>query len=232
MLSRHRLWYLLATLVLGIGAGLADQLLPGPLGYVLPLGALLLSVILLVAVVTVMGRPMPLVARPAVPSFDFLPGPAQVLLTGALTLQQGSQTTKAIVGSITGAPQPWEAFDLILRPFALAVLIVLWTVVLRGMGLRLRPDGVHDRRLLGSVFVPWDAFGPDVVTPATATKLPLQVARPDRVVRQGYYRGEPSARVSAADRGRIGALLRMYAADPAARTGIGHPDRLPVPAGD
>ena len=123
--------------------------------------------ILLAVVAGPRYRPAALVARPDVPSFDVPIGPAGVyFFTGYLGIF--SLSLSSLIGNIVDRETLWQ-LDIALAALFVAVLI-LWFRAAWGLtGVRLRPDGVLDRGLTGSLFVPWTAFtGDQPVWPTTS----------------------------------------------------------------
>jgi hypothetical protein len=113
--------------------------------------------------------------------------------------------------------------------FQIAVVVLLflllpvqWYSVLGPFGVFLRPDGVLDRQLLGSIFVPWEAVP---AAQPTSTGVKLRVEHPELVVRRGL---RPGATIrTGADRGFTAWAINLYAARPDYRPAIGTNDGLP-----
>jgi hypothetical protein len=103
----------------------------------------------------------------------------------------------------------------------LLLLPLQWRSVLGPFGMFLRPDGVLDRQLFGSVFVPWEA-APTATT--TRSGIKLQIAHPDLVVRRGLRPGTTIR--TGADRGFTAWAINLYAARPDYRPAIGTDDGL------
>jgi hypothetical protein len=112
--------------------------------------------------------------------------------------------------------------------FAIGTLVLVllllplhWYGTIGPFGVFLRPDGVLDRQLFGSIFVPWDA-GP--AAEPTGFGVKLRVARPDLVVRHGWRPGTTIR--TGADRGFTAWALNLYTARPDYRATIGTDDGL------
>ena len=60
-----------------------------------------------------------------------------------------------------------------------------WKLASGGYGLRLRPDGVFNRQLLGSQFIPWDAFVPAFPVFPGGKGLAVYYQRPELVRNRG-----------------------------------------------
>ncbi len=166
-------------------------------------------------------RPAGLTVRGDVPAFDTPASPAPVYL--CLTfLALGASNVAEAVEAVTGREEGWR-LDLVVA-VGYVVVVALW---LRnawgGVGVRLRPDGVLDRHILGSLFVPWEALTLDrPAWPADGKdQVLLNYRRPDLVRRRGI--GPGARRLSGAnvDRHFLALAVQHYVAHPQRRHAIG-----------
>ncbi|MET7418733.1 hypothetical protein [Dactylosporangium sp. NPDC005555] len=156
----------------------------------LPLLGLVFMVLTLVA--QARWRPAAFVVDAGVPAFRTLRQPGHVYNASGVAFMSAAAVTAAV--NARGVPRDPASSDLIGLAMArtlgiLALLIVVMAVLLaaavawRGIGVQLRPEGVMDRSLLGTVTVPWDALTTNSLPPTTpsARLLRLTYARPDLV---------------------------------------------------
>jgi hypothetical protein len=101
------------------------------------------------------------------------------------------------------------------------LLALLWHRAWGRYGVQLRPDGVLDRQPLGSRFVPWDAFAPELpVFAAGNQRLAIRCRRPDLVRRRGITPHGNTLPVGA-DPGYLCRVIQDYVAHPGHRSAIG-----------
>jgi hypothetical protein len=151
-------------------------------GFLLPMALVLWS-----AVCARSFHPARLVARPEVPAFDVPANPAVVLGVAGLTIFVAAQLT-GLVWDIAEDPELWFAAG----PAVLHVglLAVFWRSALGRFGVRLSPDGIVDRQVFGSLFVPWDALDtPYSAYAHDARQVTLYLAHPKLVRRRGLRPG-------------------------------------------
>ena len=110
----------------------------------------------------------------------------------------------------------------------LAVLLVVLTVlqiagVWRGMGVRLGPDGLKDRSVLGTLTVPWDALTTSSLPPTTPTALVLRLtyARPELVRAAGLPLTRRRIRTDTVNALFLAHAVHHYLVHPERRRGIG-----------
>lgn len=88
-------------------------------------------------------------------------------------------------------PQPHRATGGVALAVGMVTLAFIIATIWRAVGLELRPDGLIDRRALGTMHVPWEALQPGHPPRPRldATSLPLSVDRPELVRRRDLRRG-------------------------------------------
>ena len=167
-------------------------------------------------------RPAVLIANPARPAFDTPVSPAQFLLFTAFVIFFAHSTTTSIQGLRDGGfLWPIDAALVVLLP---ALLVLMFTTAWRDLGVRLRPDGLLDRQMLGSLFVPWEAFEParPPVIDAAISELVLTYRHPELVRRRGVLIfGRRAIRVQNVDRAFLATIIDHYVRYPELRAAIG-----------
>ncbi|GAA1621792.1 hypothetical protein [Actinoplanes couchii] len=162
----------------GLLAGLVMQV-------VLPFG--------LVFAAAVSGRqhhPAVLVARPAVPALDVPVNPWMVLGAAGYTIL-GARTLGNLTRDLLddGGVWLWAGF----AGFWLLLLAGFWAAALGRFGVRLTPEGIVDRQVLGSLFIPWGALsGPVPAFAFDAHQVTLVVEDTGRIGRRGVRAGDPA----------------------------------------
>lgn len=126
-------------------------------------------------------HPARLIARPDVPAFDVPVDPGKVLTAAGFALY----TVPFLVGLVSDPGDVWIA--VIFMPLIAAPLAANAKVALARSGVRLTPDGIEDRGVFGTLFVPWDALAvPRAALPRGTQHVVLHLARPDLVRKRGY----------------------------------------------
>lgn len=133
-------------------------------------------------------------------------------------------------GEIGKALFPWTG-----GIFAVAGLSALWVLALTvlaravwvGFGVRLRPDGVVDRRLVGSLFVPWEALAAEI-PPMSARRSQVVLAYRDPRLVQSFGIGKSGNVITAGnvDNRFLARAIQEYVRHPEYRSAIGTPAEL------
>ncbi len=132
-------------------------------------------------------HPAKLVARPEVPAFDVPTNPALVLGVTGFTFLVAMQLT-GLVWEIAADPDFW--FAVVPAVLHASLLAVFWRSALGRFGVRLSPDGIADRQVFGSLFVPWDVLAtPCSAYAHDAQQVTLYLAHPELVRRRGLRHG-------------------------------------------
>jgi hypothetical protein len=191
------------------------------LGFAVPIlavGGILAMVLAIVA--GLRYRPAALVARPDVPSFDAPMGPAGVYyFTGFLGIFL--LNLSVLIGNIVDRETLWQ-LDLALAALFVAAL-TLWFRAAWGLtGVSLRPDGVLDRGITGSLFVPWSAFtGDRPVWPTTSmSRLTIKYQGEARV-RGLVPTGRRAITAQSVDPWYLTRAIHHYVVNPDRRPAIG-----------
>jgi hypothetical protein len=136
-------------------------------------------------------HPAKLVARPEVPAFDVPANPAVVLGAAGYTFLVATMVS-GWVRDIASGTDLWFSVSFAV-PMA-AMLAAFWWSALGRFGVRLTPDGIVDRQVFGSLFVPWDALAtPCSAYPHDAHQVTLYLAHPQLVRRRGLRSGGPTS---------------------------------------
>lgn len=178
---------------------------------------LTVGLLVLGIVAAVRYRPRLLVRLPGEAGFVTALNPFPVLMAAAFTSLFGGLAGENVGDLVSGAaPGPADALPVV----GLALVLALqWYVAWVLPGVRLRPDGVHDRQPFGSLVIAWDAFDTDV--PATArscTQLTVHYRQP-RLVRRHGFRPGANTLASGSNAGYLAGVIHEY---------VSHPDRRPV----
>lgn len=97
-----------------------------------------------------------------------------------------------LVRGIAAGTDPWFSVSFAV-PFA-GMLAAFWWSALGRFGVRLSPDGIVDRQVFGSLFVPWDALAtPCSAYPHDAHQVTLYLAHPELGRRRGRWIGGPAS---------------------------------------
>ncbi len=155
--------------------------------------------------------------KPEVPSFTAPTDPALTFTTLAQVFLAAALTSDAI-GDLRSGESILDQWPALLWT-VLTVLAVssLW----RGIGVELRPDGLHNRDTIGTLIVPWDA-APAVQVPADKrTSLSVTYGRPELVRRRGLLVSRSQLSAGNVDRQVAADVIQYYVAHPEHRTAIG-----------
>ncbi|GGN62072.1 hypothetical protein GCM10010112_19880 [Actinoplanes lobatus] len=115
------------------------------------------------------------------------------------------------------------------------LLSVAWIAALRGIGVRLRPDGIEDRQAFGSIFVPWEALGAPPAILDTwwgsilrgERQVNLVLTDPALVRKRGLRYGPLNSLTTiGVDPGFLAGVIGEYADRPDLRSAIGVPEEL------
>jgi hypothetical protein len=176
-LVRHRLLVLIASVVVAV----AFEVLPAGnlrwLRFVLILGLMIWSFQLIRSF-----RPARLEVLPDEPAFRTAVVPGTILAVAAYTV--------FVVGLTSSYLDDGDGFALVVMPIWAGILFFFWRAALGWAGVWLRPDGILDRQVFGTYFVPWEALA--LPRPAYAYRrdmVQLDIARPDLVRRRGVRQG-------------------------------------------
>ena len=188
-IARRRLAVFAVTVPLALLLGLiresTDDRLVWNLVTALPL---LLGMVLVIASLTAGSRhrPSALVAHPSVPELATPPNVVLTLVAAGQTFLLTGYVTKFLLDPAR------DATMLILAVLGIAAGALVWTAVLGPYGLRLRPTGIVDRQLFGTVVIPWDALSRDrPVDPFSTQTVTVTVTHPHTVTRTGLRRPRP-----------------------------------------
>ncbi|WP_204293581.1 hypothetical protein [Actinoplanes campanulatus] len=139
---------------------------PWSLGLALVFGAL--------AVWAALRRhPAVLVLHPGAGAFDAPPSPLPVLAFTAL-MPATTEKLSTTIDRVANRVDPWW-LDILTTTVWIGLLAVLGVAAWRGFGVRLRPDGIVDRRPVRPVFIPWQSLGPG--RPVVAGRFQILVGR-------------------------------------------------------
>ena len=99
-------------------------------------------------------------------------------------------------------------------------LAAQWCRAGDGYGVSLRPDGVLNRQILGSKFIPWDAFTPDFPVSPGSQSLAARYERPELVRTRGIGARRDTLPV-AVDPAYLTQVIHEYVNHPDRRAAIG-----------
>ncbi len=190
--------------------------------------AVILTLILLMFALSVLTatryHPAVLFVRPEIPAFVTAVNLAPVFSAAAFILLAGGLAIEA-VGDVVDGEELWVLNVVTAGLWAFAVVLHLY-LALGSFGVRLRPDGVHDRQPFGSLFVPWDAFAPGCpAAPVKNSQLTLHYRRPELVRRRGM-RPAAHSLATGTDATYLAAAIHQYVACPEHRSAIGSDTEL------
>ncbi|MBM0225070.1 MULTISPECIES: hypothetical protein [Micromonospora] len=218
---RHRHTVLMLGLLVAGGNAVAVGFAPS-LGQLLFFPLLFLAVALLVlAILSWQTRPAYFVVQPQIPAFG-TPVPAWKVFLPLCSLAPFSAEVGALMRSARQGT-PWTP-ESILLPVSWLLLVALLVVeAWRGYGPQLRPHGVQQRTVLGSLIVPWEAL------PVAQTPLPvgppstlwLAYAQPQLVRRRGIPWSRHALRTDNVDAWFLAAAIRHYVCHPDRRAAVG-----------
>lgn len=169
-------------------------------------------------------HPAVLVARPAVPALEVAPNPVMVLAAAGYTMF-GTRLLGGLARDLTEGDDAALMFSAGIVVFWGLCLSAFWLSALGRFGVRLYPEGIVNREVFGSVFVPWEALGgPRPAFAHDAQQVTLTVADPRRIRirRRGLRFGDP-ARLPAAGVSAelLARAIHEYANRPELRAAIG-----------
>ena len=228
---RYRRWTLIAAVDVAV-ACVALQIWLGP-GEVLPLLLSFLSMGMFVLAMdaTTLPAPSGFAVVPRTPAFRTRPDVTQICLLIGLIFLTTSQVASLVSRHLAepgSLPERQAATVSDVVVYATILGVGLWSAaVWRGrLGPELRPEGLMDRRPLGTLVVPWDALTvghPPEPAASAGRWLTLSYARPELVRRHGLC-GDPRAlRLGdgAVNAGFLGQVIDFYVANPDRRERIG-----------
>jgi hypothetical protein len=225
---RHRRPILLTALALSAALWFltpSDRELPGHLLAGALVTFLLSPLLILLAVLTFLAsrkaRPATLLVDSSRHAFATPASPAQVYLTLMLIFFGATQNKVLLPTDHHGWPQTlFVLFDVLFLPVLGLHIAAAW----RGLGVKLRPEGLHYRDFAGSLTVPWEALAPDYPRRAalTAPTLALTYVRPDLVRRRGLVpSGRRILRIDTVHAWFIADAIRHYVVHAEHRAAIG-----------
>ncbi|UQU65198.1 hypothetical protein COUCH_02275 [Couchioplanes caeruleus] len=166
-------------------------------------------------------RPRTLEVAPDLRAFVTPAGPGTVFLLGAWVPIASSNIGSGL-RDLADREDLWQLDLASLVCYGVALLLLVRTLWI-SPGLELRHDGMLDRSVAGSLFVPWEAFALD--RPACPTGKPGQVAfayrNPELVRRRGLPRGREQMTVTGVDLWFLSRAIHHYVTQPAFRAAIG-----------
>ncbi|GGN62087.1 hypothetical protein GCM10010112_19910 [Actinoplanes lobatus] len=226
LLVRWRAAVLLAALLAAVAGDVALARIGPGFGWILAFGGLGLVPLLAAIAVLRSHRPAILVARPGVPAFDVPVSPGVVLVAVGWTLLVGRNLSGMVRDLAVYPGEIW-----LTAVFALlwaAMLGAVWAMVLRGAVMRLRPDGIEERRFFGSLLVPWSALEtPRSALPRGEQQIALFLADPKAVRRRGLRsRNATTLTAIGVDAEFLARAVHEYANRPDLRPAIGSPEEL------
>ncbi|MGW4152641.1 hypothetical protein ACWEDF_05750 [Micromonospora chersina] len=217
---RHRhAVLLLGLLVAGVNAAAVG--FASSLGQELFTPFLLLAVAaLLLSVIAVGIRPACFVVLPQVPAFA-TPAPAWKVFFALGFLGPGSANVGALVRSARAGLV--STLDVVMTITWLALVALLIVEAWRGHDVRLRPHGIEQRWVLGSLTVPWEALPAAQVPPGAdrPSRLRMTFAEPLLVRRRGLPWSWNALRTDSVDARFLSAAIRHYVGHPEHRAVIG-----------
>ena len=192
--ARRRVGVLILSLVTTVVLQVLVQILENDHAWEISLSVNILlpfALLLASAVSTRCYHPAKLAARPAVPAFDVPVSPGVVLGAAGYTLL-GVTALGMLTSDIEAATTDvW--FSASIAALWAGLLAAFWSCALGPFGVRLTPDGIVERQVFGSLFVPWDALAtPLSAYPHDAQEVALYLAQPELVRRRGLRLGSPA----------------------------------------
>jgi hypothetical protein len=166
-------------------------------------------------------HPAKLAARPAVPAFDVPANPGVIL--GATGYTFLGVTALGILTSDIEAATTDVWFSASIAALWAGLLAAFWSSALGRSGVRLTPDGIVDRQVFGSLFVPWDALAtPLSAYPHDAQQVTLYLAHPELIRRRGLRLGSPTMLPAAGvDAELLARVIHEYSNRPDIRSAMG-----------
>ncbi|OKI84558.1 hypothetical protein [Micromonospora sp. CB01531] len=214
---RHRRLILSLSLVLAVGLAWGRRLSDW-LDLILLIATILTAV--LGALALRRSRPAALLVKPEVRAFATAPSASQILIAVTLTFLTSHLLGTRYLGEVFGGL-------FMVLPFLLLVAVGVQVASgWRGISIELRPEGVCQRDVTGSLMVPWEALAPGrPFQPAVgAATLALTYAQPDLVRRRGILPlGRRRLRIDNVHPWFIADAIRYYVDHPQHRAAIGEP---------
>lgn len=214
---RYRRLILTLSLVLGVGLAWGRRLSDW-------LELILLIATFLAGVLSVLAlrrsRPAALLVKPEVRAFATEPGASQILMAVTLMFLASQLLVTGHLGEVA------EGLFMVLPVLLLVAVGVQVASGWRGVSVELRPDGVCQRDVTGSLMVPWEALAPGhPFQPAVGVAtLALAYAQPDLVRRRGILPlGRRRLRIDNVHAWFIADAIRYYVDHPQHRAAIGEP---------
>lgn len=183
--------------------------------------ALTFGLLLLAPLALFRYHPATLALLPGRQDFATAPNPYLVLTAAAYTFIAAGMVIDSVVDILTDG-RDW-VFDLVPIVTWLPLTAFFWYLALGRFGLRLRPDGIHDRQPFGSLFVPWEALA--AAEPHGRTQLTLHCRQPHLVRRRGL-RPLTTKTPSGSDAGYLARVIHEYVTHADHRPAIGTPAEL------
>ncbi|SNT17654.1 hypothetical protein SAMN06264365_1521 [Actinoplanes regularis] len=189
--SRKRL-FMLGMVVVAASMGVLTQL--GPWGVWTATLAVTVTLFLLMLRLSQLAaaryHPALLFVRAEPPSFASPVNLAPVFTAAAFVILCGGIVAEN-VGDIVNGDELWLMDAATAGLGMLAVAVHLY-VALGSFGVRLYPEGIHDRQPFGSLFVPWEALAvPRAALPRDTQQVILYLAHPELVRKRGLRGGDP-----------------------------------------
>jgi hypothetical protein len=217
---RHRYVVLMLGLLIASVNSVAVGFAPS-LGEVLffPLVFLALAVLVL-AIVSMGFRPAYFVVLPQTPAFA-TPAPAWKVFFALGFLGPASASIGALVRSTRA--DIVSTFDVVLGIPWLVLVALLIVEAWRGHEVQLRPHGIRQSWVLGSLTVPWEALPAARMPPGVdrPSRLRMAFAKPQLVQRRGVPWSRNALRTDNVDAGFLAAAILYYARHPEHRATIG-----------
>ncbi|PZG17050.1 hypothetical protein C1I95_16350 [Micromonospora craterilacus] len=216
--ARYRRPILAVALVLAVVLAVSRRLSDLP-GSILDT-ATFLAGILAMLLALLRPRPAGLLVKPEVRAFATEPSTSQVYLA------VGFMFWASLLLGARGLVEAVEGPSMVLPILFLVGVGVNVAGAWRGVSVELRPDGVCQRDLTGSLMVPWEALAPGrpYQPAARASSLALTYAQPDLVRRRSILPlGRRRLRIDSVHPWFIADAIRHYVDHPQHRAAIGEP---------
>ncbi|MFI5497011.1 hypothetical protein [Actinoplanes sp. NPDC051859] len=163
-------------------------------------------------------RPAALVPARDEPALIDPPAP-HLVMQGVMFTLMCSVLVIGKVGAVLDREIGWPV-DAVGSALVLVGVAGQWYLALGGLGLRVRPDGVVNRQLFGSLFIPWEAFAAGFpVTPAKH-RLNVYYDRPELVRKRGVLVSRDTLPATV-EPIRLAELIQDYVRHPERRSAIG-----------
>lgn len=241
--TRHRHGVLLGGVLVAVAEAIWVALTPSSLAPLLAFPVGMTALLLLAGASFRQRRPSALTVRSGAEAFTAPARAGNVYFALHALLFTGYRAGTAL--QAIRIEQPWR-FDLSLAAFVLVVTVPVVVQAWRGYDIDLRPDGLYDRRILGTLIVAWDSMPtaridagrerphPAVVFPPGAypaeearrrrdrpATIRLTYQRPDLVHRRGLAFATKKLVTEHLDAPYLVAVINFYASHPEHRNDIG-----------